>query len=115
MIPKKIKEKTTIKGSDERKEGVEKGARGAKAKQMRTKWENKQNKVTNINNCCFIQQFASNSALNYMQHVDVYVDVNVAAKVSASVYAAFMQMPFGFGFGFGFGFWRGLTFGCFGF
>lgn len=80
---------------------------------MRTKWENKQNKVTNINNCCFIQQFASNSALNYMQHVDV--DVNVAAKVSASVCAAFMQMPFGFGFGFGFGFWRGLTFGCFGF
>lgn len=80
---------------------------------MRTKWENKQNKVTNINNCCFIQQFASNSALNYMQHVDVDVDVNVAAKVSASVCAAFMQMPFGFGFGFGF--WRGLTFGCFGF
>lgn len=82
---------------------------------MRTKWENKQNKVTNINNCCFIQQFASNSALNYMQHVDVEVDVdvNVAAKVSASVCAAFMQMPFGFGFGFGF--WRGLTFGCFGF
>lgn len=26
-----------------------------------------ENKVTNINNCCFIQQFASNSALNYMR------------------------------------------------
>lgn len=78
---------------------------------MRTKWENKQNKVTNINNCCFIQQFASNSALNYMQHVAV--DVNVAAKVS--VCAAFMQMPFGFGFGFGICSWRRLTFGCFGF
>lgn len=106
MIPKKAKRKN----DDERKEGVEKGA---KAKQMRTKWENKQNKVTNINNCCFVQQFASNSALNYMQHVDV--DGNVAAKVNVSVCAAFMQMPFGFGFGFGICSWRRLTFGCFGF
>lgn len=49
------------------------------------------NKVTNINNCCFIQQFASNSALNYGSAADVDVDVDVDIGVGV----AFMQMPFG--------------------